>query len=98
MTKADLIERVSRKGKMSKSQAELLIETVFDCMGQSLCRGERIEIRGFATFQVRSYKPYTGRDPRTGRAVAVRAKRLPCFKVSKELAERIRHGHRTCRG
>jgi integration host factor subunit beta len=85
-----LVESISRIGKMSRSQAELLVETVFDCMGQSLRRGERIDIRGFATFQVRSHKPYTGRDPRTGRAVEVRTKRLPYFKVSKGLAERIR--------
>lgn len=98
MTKAGLVERVSRKGKMSRLQAELLVETVFDCMSHSLRRGERIEIRGFATFHVRSYKPYTGRNPRTGRAVEVRAKRLPCFKVSKELAERVRQGQGTCRG
>jgi integration host factor subunit beta len=98
MTKADLVESISRKGKMSRSHAELLVETVFDCMGQCLRRGERIEIRGFATFQVRSYKPYTGRNPKTGRAIEVSAKRLPYFKVSKELAERVRQGHGTLRG
>ena len=92
MTRADLIERISRMGRMSKSRAEMLVRAIFDALGQSLRLGKRIEVRGFGTFQVRHYQPYTGRDPRTGHAVAVKAKRLPFFKVSKELANRVNEG------
>ena len=52
----------------------------------------RIEIRGFGSFEIRTYKPYDGRNPRTGNAVAVKAKRLPFFKVGKELKERVNAG------
>jgi integration host factor subunit beta len=87
--RTDLIERISEKGKMKRDRAELLLDTVFDCLKQSMRRGERIELRGFGTFQVRSYKAYTGRNPRTGEIVEVKPKRLPHFKVSDELAARI---------
>ena len=89
MTRADLIERICEKGHMHRSRAELLVDTVFDCMGQSISRGERIELRGFGTFQIRSYRAHGGRNPRTGQLVEVKPKRLPHFKVSNELAVRI---------
>jgi integration host factor subunit beta len=89
MTRADLIERICEKGHMPKPRAELLVNTVFDCLEQSLRRGEKIEVRGFGTFQIRVYRAYKGRNPRTGQLVAVKPKRLPHFKVSTELAARI---------
>ncbi|MGA7742861.1 MAG: HU family DNA-binding protein [Polyangia bacterium] len=89
MTRTDLIERISEKGQMKRDRAELLLDAVFDCLKQSMRRGERIELRGFGTFQVRSYKAYTGRNPRTGQIVEVKPKRLPHFKVSRELAGRV---------
>ena len=89
MNRADLIERVSKKGQMNRGQAELLVDTVFDCMERSLRQGEKIEVRGFGTFQIRSYRAYKGRNPRTGQIVEVKPKRLPHFKVSNELAARI---------
>ena len=58
-------------------------------MEASLRRGERIEIRGFGSFEIRSYRAYEGRNPRTGTAVSVKPKRLPFFKVGKELKERV---------
>ena len=89
MTKAELIERLSEKTKMSVQRAELVVNAVFACLEQSLRRGERIEIRGFGTFQVRSYKGYEGRNPKTGEAIQVAPKRLPFFKVSKNLATQV---------
>ena len=89
MTRAGLIERISKERQMHRSRAELLVDTVFDCLEQSIRRGEKIELRGFGTFQIRSYRAYKGRNPRTGQLVAVKPKRLPHFKVSIELATRI---------
>jgi integration host factor subunit beta len=89
MTKAALITIISDKLKFPWARAELLVDVVFDCLAQSMSRGEKIEIRGFGTFQVRSYRAYKGRNPRTGQVVAVRPKRLPHFKVGTELAARI---------
>jgi len=65
---------------------------MFDSMVDALCRGEGIEIRGFGSFSIRSYKEYQGRNPRTGEAVRVRPKRLAFFKVGKELRERVNTG------
>ncbi len=74
---------------MPKGRAELLINAIFDCMEASLRRGERIEIRGFGSFEIRNYRAYEGRNPRTGSSVSVKPKRLPFFKVGKELKERV---------
>ena len=63
-------------------------------MEVALKRGERIEIRGFGSFELRSYRPYEGRNPRTGVRVSVQPKRLPFFKVGKELKERVNAGGR----
>lgn len=85
MTKSELIEAVAARTKITKSRAELVVNSVFDTMTSALERGEGIEIRGFGSFTVRAYSPYDGRNPRTGNAVAVPEKRLPFFKVGKEL-------------
>jgi integration host factor subunit beta len=89
MTKSDLIERLCQLQKLPKGRAEILVNTIFDSMEQSLRRGERIESRGFGSFEIRSYRSYEGRNPRTGNAVSVKPKRLPFFKVGKELKERV---------
>ncbi len=87
MTKSELIEAIAVRGSLTRHRAELLVNCVFDAMAEALERGEGIEIRGFGSFTVRPYEPYKGRNPRTGEAVAVTAKRLPFFKVGKELKE-----------
>ena len=92
MTRDDLIERIAERTKMSRTQAENLVLTIFGSMQESLRQGERIEIRGFGTFQVRSYKGYKGRNPRTGTYVEVAPKRPPFFKVSKNLAVDVNGG------
>ena len=92
MTKSELIETVANKLKLPKGKAELIVNCIFDSMEESLKRGERIEIRGFGSFEIRHYKAYEGRNPRTGDKVDVRPKRLPFFKVGKELKERVNNG------
>jgi integration host factor subunit beta len=94
MTKSDLIDVLCETQKMPKGRAELLVNVIFDSMEASLKRGERIEIRGFGSFEIREYRAYEGRNPRTGEAVAVKPKRLPFFKVGKELKERVNDGAR----
>ena len=88
MTKSELIERVADSAKLTKGRAELVVTTIFDAMVDALRRGDGIEIRGFGSFTVRQYKSYEGRNPRTGDAVHVSPKRLPFFKVGKELRAR----------
>lgn len=89
VTKSDLIEQLSESLKLPKGKAELVVNVMFDSMVAALQRGERIEIRGFGSFEVRNYKAYEGRNPRTGEPVHVKPKRLPFFKVGKELKELV---------
>jgi integration host factor subunit beta len=92
MTKADLIDLVADRLKIPRGRAELLVGHIFDAMVDSLRRGEGIEIRGFGSFSIRSYREYEGRNPRTGESVHVQPKRLAFFKVGKELRERVNAG------
>jgi integration host factor subunit beta len=89
MTKSELIDAVAARGELTKARAELVVNCVFDTMIEAMCEGEGIEIRGFGSITVRPYKPYEGRNPRTGQPVEVPAKRLPFFKVGKELRELV---------
>ena len=89
MTKSDLIEIVAAQLQLPKGKAEQIINCIFDSMEESLKGGQRIEIRGFGSFEIRKYKAYEGRNPRTGDPVGVNPKRLPFFKVGKELKERV---------
>jgi integration host factor subunit beta len=95
MTKSDLIDVICESQKLPKGRAELLIHVIFDALEAALKRDERIEIRSFGSFELRSYRGYDGRNPRTGSAVEVRPKRLPFFKVGKELKERVNEGRLT---
>lgn len=89
MTKSELIDAMAQRSDLTKARAEQVVNCVFDAMTEALQRGEGIEIRGFGSFTVRPYKPYSGRNPRTGEPVPVPAKRLPFFKVGKELKELV---------
>lgn len=89
MTKSELIDAVAQRTHITKSRAEQVVNCVFEALTQSLERGEGIEIRGFGSFTVREYKAYNGRNPRTGKPVRVPEKRLPFFKVGKELKELV---------
>ena len=89
MTKSELIELLARKANLTKKKAEELVNTIFDSFFMSMVKGDRIEIRGFGSWFVKSYKSYVGRNPKTGADVFVPEKKLPFFKVGKELKKRI---------
>ncbi len=89
MTKSELIERIAENLKLPAGKAEAIVNCVFDSMVAALVRGEGIEIRGLGSFTVRDYKSYEGRNPRTGEPVHVAPKRLPFFKVGKDLRELV---------
>jgi len=90
MTKRDLIEEVVKLyPQFSRRDAEVMVNTVFDSMTKALCRGERVEIRSFGSFVVKQRHAREGRNPKTGTVVAVGAKRVPFFKVGKELRLRV---------
>ena len=89
MTKSKLVEIIATKNRLPKKKTEHIMDCIFDSMEHSLRQGHRIEIRGFGSFEVRLYRAYKGRNPRTGSVVQVRPKRLPFFKVGKELRQRI---------
>ena len=89
MNKSDLIEMLSVRYGLSLNKSEDVVNTIVDAMINALKSGERIEIRGFGSFVVNDYKAYLGRNPKTGAPVEVKPKKLPFFKVGKELRERI---------
>jgi integration host factor subunit beta len=89
MNKAELINKVSEQTNVTQKIAKVIVDTLFDGMKESLQKGERIEIRGFGSFMVRNYGGYKGRNPKTGNIVDVPPKKLPFFKVGKELKEMV---------
>ena len=89
MNKSDLIEQLTEKTKKTHKQIEEVVNLIFDSLTHALVKGERIEIRGFGSFVSRSYGAYRGRNPRTNESIEVKPKRLPFFKVGKELKERV---------
>ncbi len=89
MTKADLIEEVSAVSRLSKKSSELVVNTFFDSIVESLCRSEKIELRGFGSFKLRQRRARVGRNPKTGERVDVPAKVVPYFKPGKDLRELV---------
>ena len=92
MTNRELIAAVAAAEGVSIKEAELVVKTVFGIMERALTEEDRIEIRGFGSFKVKSYQGYQGRNPRTGDSIQVKNKKLPFFKVGKELKERVNKG------
>jgi integration host factor subunit beta len=92
MTKADLIDEVSRLAELTRKDSEVIVETIFDSVVRSLRAGDKIEIRGFGSFRTRQRNPRTGRNPKTGEKVEVPAKKIPFFKPSKELKDLVNVG------
>ena len=93
MTKSGLIEAVAeRTPHISKKDTEIVVNTIFESMAEALRHGQRIEIRGFGSFQVKIREAREGRNPKTGEPVHISAKRTPFFKVGKELKERVNNG------
>jgi integration host factor subunit beta len=89
MTKSDLINLVASKANITRLKAEAVVNTIFDSMVETLKEGHRIEIRGFGSFVNREYEAREGRNPRTGEMIQVQGKKLPFFKVGKELREEL---------
>jgi integration host factor subunit beta len=92
MTKADLIDEISRLAELTRKDSEVVVETIFDSIVRSLRAGDKIEIRGFGSFRTRQRKPRIGRNPKTGDRVEVPAKKIPFFKPSKELKDLVNGG------
>ncbi len=89
MTKAELIEEVSRVSDLTKKHSEIIVDTVFKSIINALHRGDKIELRGFGSFRIRQRESRKGRNPKTGERVDVPAKKVPYFKPGKELKELI---------
>ena len=89
MNKLELITALKREGNISKAEASSVIQIFFGSMAEAMRNGDRAEIRGLCSFFVKQYKSYTGRNPKTGDKVTIRPKKLPFFKVGKELKERV---------
>lgn len=89
MTKAELIEKLSERTGLSKVQAEVAVNTTVSSIQEALSRGDKVELRGFGSFRVRQRQARMGRNPKTGSAVDVPAKKVPYFKAGKELQEII---------
>ncbi|HKY62635.1 MAG TPA: integration host factor subunit beta [bacterium] len=96
MNKSDLVDRLTEQLKtLSRKEVDLIVDTVFDKMTEALGHGDRIEIRGFGSFEVRTRNARQGRNPKSGEKVFVTTRRVPFFKVGKELKERINDGGET---
>lgn len=90
MTRSDLIAALaSRFPKLMAKDAEITVKEILDAIGQSLARGDRIEIRGFGSFGLNYRPPRIGRNPKTGQSVSVPEKRVPHFKAGLEMRERV---------
>ena len=89
MTKADLVEEVSKVTELTRKDSEVIVDTLFDSVIKALKEGDKLEVRGFGSFRVRQRNARVGRNPKTGEKVEVPAKRVPYFKPSKELKDLI---------
>ena len=89
MTKADLIAALASEMKFTSKESTAIINTILETMTDALCRNEPVEIRGFGTFTIREYASYEAQNPKTGERIQVKEKKLPFFKVGKDLKERV---------
>ena len=89
MNKLELIKNLKEKGQISKNEAAIIVDLFFNKISAALADGDRVEIRGLCSFFVKEYKSYNGRNPKTGEIVQIAPKRLPFFKVGKELKKRV---------
>ena len=89
MTKMELIEKVSEMAGFSKKDAGKAVKAVFDSMGDALAKGEKVQMVGFGSFEVKGRPERVGRNPRTGEEIAVKARKVPVFKAGKNLKEMV---------
>ncbi len=93
MTKSELIEQLSiNNDQLNKRESELIVNTIFDCIGSELVQGGRVEIRGFGSFTIRSRDAREARNPKSGDVVMIPEKKTPFFKTGKDLRERVNNG------
>ena len=92
MTKSELIEEVAARRNLTRKEAEVIVSTILNEIGNALAGNERVELRGFGSFSVKVRPSREGRNPRTGAAVKVDEKRVPFFKAGKELRQRVDQG------
>lgn len=89
MNKSQLIEALAKQEGLTLKKAEIVVNTFFGSIEKALIAGDRVEIRGFGSFKVKNYDGYLGRNPKTGEVIKVSKKKLPFFKVGKEMKERV---------
>ena len=89
MTKADLVDRVTSLGDLTRRDSEVIVDTLFDSVIHALKTGDKVEVRGFGSFRTRQRNSRTGRNPKTGESVAVREKKVVQFKPGKEIRQRL---------
>jgi len=93
MTKSELIDAVSEKlQNFTRKDMELVINNIFESMTNALSDGDKVEIRGFGSFKVKTRNARDGRNPKTGEEIKIAPKKVPFFKVGKELRERVNNG------
>ena len=89
MNKSDLVNALKYESALNRKEAEIIVDSFFDAVADMLIKGDRVEIRGFGSFTVKKYKSYVGRNPKNGIRIKVPPKKLPFFKVGKELKDRV---------
>lgn len=91
MTKSDLVQLLSRRSQLPRGKAELIVDTIFHHMIKALDAGEKIELRGFGSFRVKTREARIGRNPKTGEKVHVPKRKVPAFRAGKELLDTVNH-------
>ena len=89
MTKANLIDDISQTSERTKKEAEQIVDAVLGAIADALTKGDKVDLRGFGSFQVSANKERQGRNPQTGEALTIAARKVAVFKPSRELAERV---------
>jgi integration host factor subunit beta len=89
VNKSELTEAFAEEFGMTLNDAKVCVDTLFESISHALAKGERVEIRGFGSFKAKQYDSYSGRNPKTGKPIQVRSKKLPHFKLSSIMRKRI---------
>jgi integration host factor subunit beta len=89
MNKMELVKALKNECRLTKQEAASIVESFFGTISDTLAQGDRVEIRGLCSFFVKEYQSYLGRNPKTGERVQIASKKLPFFKIGKELKERV---------
>ncbi|MCD6280290.1 MAG: integration host factor subunit beta [Deltaproteobacteria bacterium] len=89
MNKSELIDVLSRQLDIPYKKADKIVNAIFGSIEDAMKKGDRVEVRGFGSFVMRDYRPYIGRNPKSGEKIQVKAKRLPFFKAGKDIKDRV---------